>query len=166
MKKLENQQSNNVVDSFWDGWLNSFKAFQDIQTEHVAKSLQVFENQKELLNSTRGTLRKLEEEGNKLSEDWKATFQSTMDKVDKDQVGPIVSTWMNKLGEINASTEALSFSPSKVMLDMFSQSQDQLQSNVKKALDQQQQGRAEVLKSVEKLTEQMKQAQKNLIPTV
>jgi len=166
MEKFENQQSNNVVDAFWDGWLNSFKAFQDIQTEHAAKSLQVFENQKELLNSTRESLRKLEEEGNKVSEDWKATLQSTLDKVDKDQMGPIISTWMNKVAEINASTDALSFSPSKVMMDMFSQSQEQLQSNVKKVLDQQQQGRTEVLNSVEKLTEQMKQAQKNLIPTV
>ncbi len=165
-KIIEDQQSLNAVDSIWDGWLNSFKTLQGFQAEIDEKSLQAIDNQKEMLNSTRGILSKIEEEANKKTAELKASFHNTMKTIEKDQVGSTVSNWMNQVEDINNSIQALSWAPSKVMLDYFSQSQDQLEASVKEALSQQQQARSEVLKTIENLTEQMKQTQKGLLPSV
>lgn len=166
IENKEGQNSLQQVDMIWDGWLNSFKTIQGFQNEIADKSLQAFENQKDLLNTTRGTLSKMEEEANKISEEWKANLQNTVNTVDKDQFGPIVSTWMNQIEEINSTVQSLSWTPSKVMLDLFSQSQDQLESNVKNALDQQLAGSSEVYKTIEKLTEQMRDTHKKLLASV
>jgi hypothetical protein len=161
-----NQQSIIAVDSIWDGWLNSFKTLQGFQTEMAEKSLQAVENQKEFLNTTRGALKKMEEEETKIKDEWKASLQRTMNTVEKDQANPIFSAWMNQIEEINNSVQDLSWTPSKIMLDLFTQSQNQFESNIKEALDQQQKGRSEVLKTVEQLTEKMKQSHKDLLPSV
>jgi seryl-tRNA synthetase len=163
---MTNQQSMNAVDSIWDGWLNSFRTLQGLQNEMAEKSLQAVENQKEFMNTTRGALKKMEEEESKIKEEWKTSLQSTMNTVDNNQGNPLVSTWMNQIEEINNSVQALSWTPSKIMLDLFTQSQNQFESNIKEALDQQQKGRSEVLKTVEQLTEKMKQTHKELLPTV
>ena len=165
-KRTEDQQSLNAVDSIWDGWLNSFKALQGFQAEIDEKSLQAIDNQKEMLNSTRGILSKIEEEANKKTEELKTSLQNTMNTIEKEQAGSAVSTWMNQIEDINNSVQALSWAPNKVMLDLFSQSQDQFQTSVKEALSQQQQARSEALKTIEKLTEQMKQSQKGLLPSI
>lgn len=165
-KRTENQQTLDAVDSIWDGWLNSFKTLQGFQTEIDEKSLQAIDNHKEMLNSTRGILSKIEEEANKKTEELKTSLQNTMNTIGKEQVGSAVSIWMNQIEDINNSVQALSWAPNKAMLDLFSQSQDQFQTSVKEALDQQQQARSEVLKTIEKLTEQMKQTQKGLLPSI
>ncbi|WP_186670979.1 hypothetical protein [Sporosarcina sp. BP05] len=165
-KRTEDQQSLNAIDSIWDGWLNSFKTLQGFQAEIDEKSLQAIDNQKEMLNSTRGILSKIEEEANKKTEELKTSLQNTMNTIEKEQVGSAVSTWMNQIEDINNSVQALSWAPNKAMLDLFSQSQDQFQTSVKEALSQQQQARSEVLETIEKLTEQMKQTQKGLLPSI
>ena len=91
---LNEVQSLNAVDSIWDGWLNSFKTLQGFQTEIDEKSLQAIDSQKEMLNSTRGILSKIEEEANKKTAELKASLQSTMKTIEKDQVGSPVSIWM------------------------------------------------------------------------
>jgi putative cell wall-binding protein len=165
-KRTENQQSLNVADSLLDGWLNSFKTLQGFQTEIDEKSLKAIDNQKEILNSTRGILSKIEEEANKKTEELKESLQNTIKTMEKDQVGSTVSTWMSQIEEVNNSILALSWTPSKIMLDLFSQSQDHLESNVKEALEQQQQARSEALKTIEKLTEQIKKTHKELLPSI
>ncbi|BAQ10718.1 polyhydroxyalkanoic acid inclusion protein [Bacillus sp. OxB-1] len=162
-KAKEVKQPVNEVDLIWEGWLNGFKTIQNLQQDISKKSLQAFENQKELLNSTRATLTQLEAESNKISEEWKFSLQKTMKESDKERYLPLASTWLNQLDEINSTVQALSWTPSKVMLDLFSQSQVQLESNVKNVLDQQQKGNAELLKSVEKLTDQLKETHKKLL---
>ena len=163
---LNEVQSLNAIDSIWNGWLNSFKTLQGFQTEIDEKSLQAIDSQKEVLNSTRGTLSKLEEEANKITAEVKESLQNTLKTIEINQVGSPVSTWINQIEEINNSVQALSWNPSKIMLDFVSKSQDQLESNVKEALKQQQQVRSEALKTVEKLTEQIKESQKVLIPSI
>ena len=163
---LNEVQSLNAVDSIWDSWLNSFKTLQGFQTEIDEKSLQAIDNQKEILNSTRGILSKIEEEANKKTAELKTSLQSTMKTIENDQVGSPVSIWMKQIEDINTSVQALTWAPSKVMFDLFSQSQVQLESGVKEALIQQQQARSEVLKTIENLTEQMKETQKGLIPSI
>ena len=163
---LNEVQSLNAVDILWDGWLNSFKTLQGFQTEIDVKALQAVDNQKGILNSTRGMVSKLEDEANKKTEELNASLQHTIKTIDKDQLGSTVSTWMNQIGEINNSVQALSWTPSKVMLDLVTHSQDQFESSVKKALNQQQQVRSEVLNTIEKFTEQMKQTHKELIPNI
>ena len=119
-----------------------------------------------MLNSTRGTLSKLEEEANKITAEVKESLQNTLKTIEINQVGSPVSTWINQIEEINNSVQALSWNPSKIILDFVSKSQDQLESNVKEALKQQQQVRSEALKTVEKLTEQIKESQKGLLPSI
>lgn len=159
----EAKQSFTEVDLLWDGWLNSFKTLQTYQNDLEAKSIQAFEKQKELINTTRETLVGMENETNKLTGEWKENLQKTVKTVNKEQAGPIVSNWMNQVEEFNDKVQALSWTPSKVMLDLFSQSQDQLESNVKLALEQQQTGRSEALKAIGELTEQMKETHKGIL---
>jgi len=163
---LNEVQSLNAADLLWDGWLNNFKTLQGFQTEIDVKSLQAVDNQKGILKSTRGMVSKIEEEANKKTEELNASLQHTIKTIEKGQLGSPISTWMKQIGDINNSVQALSWAPSKVMLDLVTHSQDQFESNVKKALNQQQQVRSEVLKTVEKFTDQMKQAQKELIPNI
>lgn len=165
-KAKESQKTVSEVDLIWDSWLNSFKTIQNLQQDISEKSLQVFDNQKELLSSTRATLNQLEAEASKISEEWKSSLQKTVKESDKEKYLPIASTWLNQLDEINSTVQALSWTPSKVMLDLFSQSQTQLESNVKNALNQQQKGNEELLKSVEKLTEQLKDTHKKLLAAI
>lgn len=159
-------QSLNAVDLLWDGWLNGFKTLQGFQSEFDVKSLQAVDNQKGILNSTRGMVSKIEEEVNKKTEELNASLQHTINTIEKDQVGSPVSTWFNQIGDINNSVQALSWTPTKVILDLVTHSQDQFESSVRKSLNQQQQVRSEVLKSVEIFTEQIKQTHKELIPNI
>ena len=163
---LNEVQSLNPVDLLWDGWVNSFKTLQGFQTEIDVKSLQAVDNQKGILNSTRGMVSKIEEEASKKTEELNASLQHTINTIEKDQVGSPVSTWLNQIGDINNSVQALSWTPTKVMMDLVTHSQNQFESSVRKTLNQQQQVRSEVLKSVEKFTEQMKQTHKELIPNI
>ena len=163
---LKEVQSLNPVDLLWDGWVNSFKTLQGFQTEIDVKSLQAVDNQKGILNSTRGMVSKIEEEASKKTEELNASLQHTINTIEKDQVGSPVSNWLNQIGDINNSVQALSWTPTKVMMDLVTHSQNQFESSVKKTLNQQQQVRSEVLKTVEKFTEQMKQTHKELIPNI
>ncbi|WP_413056123.1 hypothetical protein [Sporosarcina sp. 179-K 3D1 HS] len=165
-KAKEVKQPANEVDLIWESWLNGFKTIQNLQQDISDKSFKVFENQKELLNSTRTTLTQLEAEASKISEEWKSSLQKTIKESDKERYLPLASTWLNQLDEINSTVQSLSWTPSKVMLDLFSQSQSQLESNVKNVLDQQQKGNAELLKSVEKLTDQLKETHKRLLAAI
>ena len=165
-KRTEVQQSLNAADSLWDGWLNSFKTLRGFQTEIDEKSLQAIDKQKEILNSTREIVSKIEDESNKKTAELKASLQNTMKTIERDQVGSTVSNWMNQIEVISNSVQALSWPPSEVVFDIFSDYQDQWESSFKEALGQQQQARFEVLKTMENLTEQMKQTQKGLLPSI
>lgn len=151
------------VDSLWDGWLNSFKTLQTNQNDLEQKSLQAFEKQKELLDKTRETLVGMEDETTKITGQWKENLKKTVKLDEAENAAPIVSNWVNQVEEFNDRVQTLSWTPSKVMLDIFSQSQNQLESNVKMALDQQQTNRNDALTAISELTEQMKQTHKSLL---
>lgn len=160
---VQSNQTLTEVDSLWDGWFNSFKTLQTYQSDLEKKSIQAFENQKDLINKTRETLVGMENETNKLTGEWKENLKKTVPVADTEKANPIVSNWMNQVEEFNDKVQTLSWTPSKVMLDLFSQSQVQLESNMKLALDQQQNNRHDALKAISDLTEQMKATHKSLL---
>ncbi|MEI4769972.1 hypothetical protein WAX74_09985 [Psychrobacillus sp. FJAT-51614] len=159
-------QKPNGVDLILDGWLNSFKVFQSFQTEIAEKSLQHLHTQRDILNSTRETLSKIEEDKNKFEVEWKAVLQNTIKSINNEQIERLLSTWVNQIDEINNSVKEISGLPNQAILDLFAQSQVQLEANVKTALEQQQKNSVEVFKKIELLTEQIKQAHHVLLPTV
>ena len=160
---VQSNQTLTEVDSLWDGWFNSFKTLQTFQSDLEKKSIQAFENQKDLINKTRETLVGMENETNKLTGEWKENLKKTVPVADTEKANPIVSNWMDQVEEFNDKVQTLSWTPSKVMLDLFSQSQVQLESNMKLALDQQQNNRHDALKAISDLTEQMKATHKSLL---
>lgn len=169
MTKNNEEQNNHEnsafeeVDSLWDGWLKSFKTLQTYQNDLEKKSLQAFEKQKELIDKTRETLVGMENETTKITGQWKENLKKTVKLDEAENAAPIVANWVNQVEEFNDKVQTLSWSPSKVMLDIFSQSQNQLESNVKMALDQQQTNRNDALNAISQLTEQMKQTHKSLL---
>ena len=163
--ETKNQKANGAV-LILDGWLNSFKVFQSFQTEIAEKSLQHLHTQRDILNSTRETLGKIEEDKDKFEVEWKALFQNTIKSINNEQVERLLSTWVNQIEEINNTIKEISGLSNQPILDLFTQSQVQLETNVKTALEQQQKNSDEVFKKIELLTEQIKQARHVLHPTV
>ena len=163
--ETKNQESNLAV-SILDGWLNSYKVFQSYQTEIAEKSLQHLHTQRYILNSTRETLGKLEENKNKFEVEWKVALENTIKSINNEPIERLFSTWIKQIEEINNSLQETSGLSNQAILDLFTQSQVQLETNVKKALEQQQKNSDEVFKKIELLTEQIKQAHKDLLPTV
>ena len=140
--------------------MNSFKVFQSYQTEIAEKSLQHLHTQRNILNSTRETLDKIEEDKNKFEVEWKAVFENTIKSIKNEEIERLLSTWINQIEEINNSAQEISGLSNQPILDLFTQSQVQLETNVKTALEQQQKNSDEVFKKIELLTEQIKKAYK------
>lgn len=153
----------NVIDVFWDGWFNSFKTFNSLQNGFEEKSLQAFETQKEWIQATREQLTKLEEESKKLTTEWKLNLQEVLKNAQIEFAAPNFKEWTEKLEEVGHKAETLAFSPSKATVELLSNSQTQLESALKKAIEQQQKTRAEVINAIGGYVEQLKQTQNGMI---
>jgi hypothetical protein len=164
-KVVESKQPLSGVDLLWDGWLNNFKTLQGFQSELEEKSLQAVEYQKQFLDSTEKTLRRMEEESSKVTQVWSEQLQSSVQVASSNQ-DQLISDWKNKIDEINNNVQSLSWNPSHTLLELFTQSQVQLEETVKEALKQQRNGRSEILKTIENLTEQAKQTHKSILASV
>ncbi|WP_203361483.1 hypothetical protein [Bacillus sp. REN10] len=161
VNKKEANKSIDVIDVFWDGWFNSFKTFYSSQDGLEQRTLQVFERQKDWINSSRAQISKLEENSKKLSSEWKANMQPAWGQ---QEVGnKSLSEWVDQLEEISQKTQSLALSPGKASIEMLSKSQAHLEETYKNALEAQQQNREEVLKACEDLINQLKQTQKGML---
>ena len=76
-----------------------------------------------------------------------------------------LTEWTDKFEEIGHKAETLAFSPSKVTFEMLSKSHAQLESTLRKAIDQQQKNRAEVLDAIGGYVDQLKQTQSGVLKT-
>ena len=74
-----------------------------------------------------------------------------------------VSKWLNNIQDVTESVQSLSWKPSHVMLDLFIESQSQLEATMKKTLTSQKKERTENFKKVEELIEQVKTTQKEIL---
>ena len=162
MTKVQEKQSVNPVDMMWDGWLNNLKTVQNFQEDVQQKALQAFAYQKELLDSSVKSLSTLEEESKKVTKDWNEKVQSNVKQSSVNQ-GEQVSEWLNNVQDITERVQLLSWNPSQAILNLFIESQNQLEATMKKALESQQKDRIEGFKKIEELTEQMKAAHKGIV---
>jgi len=164
MKEQMKEQVANGVDLIWDGWLNSFKTIQNFQDDVQKKTLQAFTAQKELLDSTVSTFKTIEEESKKASIEWQEKIQNSFKEINN---SPLVTdvTWLTNIQEINEKVQTLSWKPNSTMLELMLQSQNQWESTVKSALEQQKQERVQVLGKIEEVTEELKEAHKGLLVT-
>ncbi len=78
---MANEQVAKSVDFLWDGWLNSLKSFQQLQDDVESKTLQAFNYQKELLDSTVSALQSIENESKKTSKEWQEKLQNTLNEL-------------------------------------------------------------------------------------
>ncbi|MFJ7736638.1 hypothetical protein ACIQ2D_09860 [Lysinibacillus sp. NPDC097287] len=162
MTKVQEKQFANQVDMIWDGWLNNLKTVQNFQEDLQQKALQAFSYQKELLDFSVKTLNTMEEESKKVTKDWNEKVQSNVEQSRINQ-GEQVSEWLNNIQDVTERVQLLSWNPSHAMLDLFIESQNQLEVTIKKALDSQQKERTENFKKIEELTEQMKATHKGIL---
>ena len=161
--KKEDEKFVNVVDVFWDGWFNSFKTFNSLQNGVEQNSLQALENKKEWIESLRNQFSQLEADSKKLTSEWKASLQDLLNKSQSEFGGQNLTEWTDKFEELGHKAVALGFSPSKASYELLSKSHAQLESVLKKALDQQQKNRAEFLNAIGDYSEQIKQAQNGVL---
>ena len=162
MTKVQETKVGNQVDLIWDGWLNNLKSVQNFQEDVQQKALQAFSYQKELLDFSVKTLSTFEEESKKITKDWNEKVQSTVKQNNINQ-GEQVSEWLNNIQDITERVQLLSWNPSHALLDLFIESQNQVESAMKKALESQQKDRTENFKKIEELTEQMKATHKGIV---
>ena len=150
--------------SILDAWLNSYKVFQSYQTEIAEKSLQYLQAQRNILSSTRETFDKLEEDKNKFVVEWKTAVENTLKSITNEQIEQLSATWINQIEEINNALQKNSRLTNQSVLYLFTQSQKQVETNVKTVLEQQQKQSETVLHKIDLFTEQFKQAHKELLP--
>lgn len=162
MASVQEKQVVNQVDTIWDGWLNSLKTVQSFQEDLQQKALQAFSYQKELLDLSVKTLNMVEEESGKVSKDWNEKAQSNVKKSSINQ-SQQVSDWLNTIQNVTETVQLLSWKPSYAMLDLFKESQNQLEATMKKTLANQRKERTENFKKLEELTEQIKTMQKGML---
>lgn len=162
VKKKENSDVN-VLEIFWDGWFNSFKTFHSLQNEVEEKSIEVFESQKQWINSTGEQLKRLEESTKKLTSNWFENLQNILTKNQFEFGGQNIIDFTEKLEEYGIKTDALDFSPSQAYTELASKSHAQLEEALKIAITQQQKSRVEILKALEVYIEQIREAQNGVL---
>lgn len=162
MTKVQEKQFVSQVDMIWDGWLNNLKTVQNFQEDLQQKALQAFSYQKELLDYSVKTLNSMEEETKKVSKDLNEKVKSNVKQSSITQ-GDLVSEWLNNIQDVTERIQLLSWNPSHAMLDLFIESQNQLETTMKKALDSQQKESTENFKKIEELTVQMKSTHKGIL---
>ncbi len=159
------QQSVNGVEAIWDNWLNSFKSLQGIQNDIEKKSLEAFAYQKDLLEAARESLCNAENESKKLAQEWNEKLEGSVKLAEENQ-SELSANWLSTVKEVNEKALEITWNPSHSLLELFSQTQDQLEATVKEAMKQQDKGRDEALKQIETLTEQVKETHKGILETV
>ena len=103
----------------------------------------------------------IEEESNKVSKDWNEKVQNSVKQTGKKEDVQF-SKWLNSIQDVTESVNLISLKPSRVMLDVWIESQSQLEANIKKTLDIQKQERAKNMEKIEELIEQTKATQKEI----
>ncbi|NYF24764.1 hypothetical protein [Sporosarcina sp. JAI121] len=160
VKKIgESTQTSNGVDLIWDGWLNSIKMVSGIQNELEEKSLQIYGYQRELLDSTRDTLRNMERQSKQMTQEWKERF------TEFEQLQPI-SGWIETIEGLSDKAQISPWTSGYAMADFLSTSQEQFETIGKEVVKKQQQSRNEVLQKIVEVTDQMKQIRSVLVTTV
>ena len=160
------EKVNNVIDLFWDGLFKGFKTFQSFQNEIEEKSLEAFEKQFELFDTTLEQLIKFEQESKKLTAEWKANLQEVLNNTLNGYGAQNLTEWTDKFEEFEQKVESLTFNPSKKTFAALSESQAQLESALKEVVEQRQQNRAEVLDVIGQYVGQLKQTQNDLLKTL
>jgi phage-related protein len=156
----------NVIDVFWDVFFNSFKTFQSFQNGLEEKSLEAFEKQLELFDTTLEQLIKFEKESKKLTSEWKAKLQEVLNNTLPDYGVQKLTEWTDKFEEFEQKVESLAFNPSKKTFEALSETQTQLEAALKEVIQQRQQNRAEVLDVIGQYVDQLKQTQNDLLNTL
>ena len=162
MSTVQEKRFTNQVDMIWDVWLNGLKTVQSFQDDLQQKAIQAISYQKELLDFSVKTLNTIEEESKKVSKDWNEQVQNSLQQ-SKFSQGEQVSEWLNNIQDITENVQSLSKKPSQAMLDLFIESQKQLELKMKKLLASQQKERTENFGKLEELVEQIKTTQKEFL---
>lgn len=160
---MANEQLAKNVDFLWDGWFNSLKSFQQLQDDIENKTLQAFNYQKELLDSTVSTLQTIENESKKASKEYQEKLQSTFNELNKNGQIDQVSNWIESVQEITDKAQHLAWKPSNTIFELITTSQLNWEATVKNVLDQQKHERDETFTKIEELTSQMKETHKKLL---
>jgi hypothetical protein len=160
------EKVSNVIDLFWDVFFKGFKTFQSFQNEIEEKSLEAFERQFELFDTTLEQLIKFEQESKKLTAEWKANLQQTLNNTLSGYGAEKLTEWTEKFEEFEQKVETLAFNPSKKTFAALSESQAQLELALKEVIDQRQHNRAEVLDVIGEYVDQLKQTQNELLKTL
>lgn len=162
MSTVQENRFANQVDMIWDVWLNNFKTVQSFQEGLQQKTLQAFSYQKDLLDLSVKTLNTTEEEAEKVSKDWNEKVQNNVKQITNDE-DEQVSKWLNNVQDVTESVQLLAWKPSRAMLDVFIESQNQLETIMKKSLTTHKKERTEYFKKMEELIEQVKTTQKEIL---
>ena len=162
MSTAQESRFTKQVDLIWDAWLNNIKTVQTFQDDLQQKALQAFSYQKELIDYSVKSFNTFETESKKLTNDWTEKVQSSVKESSVGQEEQ-VTKWLKSVQEVTDSIQAISWKPSRAILDFIVEAQSQLEANAKKALASQKKERTESFKKIEELVEKVKTSQKEII---
>lgn len=165
-ENLMDEKGINAIDVFWDSWFNSFKTFQSFQNSVEETSIQAMEIQKDWIQSTREQFTQLEEQSKKITSEWRTNLNEVLKKANKEFGIPNFLEWTDQYEEMSQKVETLAYAPSKATVDMLSKSHAQLETTLRKAIDQQQKTRIEVLNAIGGYVDHLKQTQNGLLKTL
>lgn len=158
---LQSQDSNNMLHTFWDGWLNSVKFMNTYQREVESVTLKAIERQKDVWIQTKEQLEKLELEINKFLTDVNTTLLENMKKVNGEEVSNSAEEWSKRGEEVFNNIQKLFGASSKE--DNIKNHLEQLESGLKTLIENQHKNREEVYSLLESYTDQVKQTFKAIV---
>ncbi|MEW9673849.1 hypothetical protein, partial [Ammoniphilus sp. 3BR4] len=165
--EVGNQVDNsvNVLDIVWDGWLNSVKLTQTYQREIEGMAFKAIERQKDIWLQSRENLEKAENEINKFTDDAKSCFNENLKNLNGRSISKNVGEWNKQVEEITNRLQQLYGTPVKASSNLVGKSLDQIESILKTIIQQQQKSQNEVQTLLENFIDQVKATNKVVMET-
>jgi hypothetical protein len=158
---LQSRDSNNMFETFWDGWLNSVNFMNTYQREMESVTLKAIERQKDIWTLTKEQLEKLELEIDKSLTDVNTNLFENLKKINGEEVSISTEEWSKRGEEVFNKIQKLYVT--SIKQDYVKNHLEQLESGLKTLIEYQQKNREEASSLLENFTDQVKQTFKAVV---
>jgi DNA integrity scanning protein DisA with diadenylate cyclase activity len=128
----------NVFNIVWDGWLYSAKLAQAYQREMGKFAFQAFVYQKDIWMQASENIEKVEHEINQYMVDTKSYFLESLKTLNLISISKNVEEWNKLVEEVTNYMQQLYGTPGKVTSNLLKEYFDQMESTLKATIQQQQ----------------------------
>lgn len=147
-KNANEKQVSQMINLFWDHWLEDVKKFNDLQQNFEEQSLNVLNNFNKTMKPTANMLEKIEAENTKLTKEANEKLKEGFASVTKKDANSIQANFLTQVKEVNNNTQKLFWHANKVLIDFILTSQEKWSLNIETLLKEQQKSRNEIVKKL------------------